>query len=379
MPKLLFLIAEDSYFYSHRLNLAKAALKNGFKVAIATRCQNHQHLIEAAGIEVFPLRYFNRSGINPWQQLCLLYELFVIYKHYKPDIVHQVAIKPVILGSLVAKICNISKIINALGGLGFVFTQGKKPATLYARIKKRAFRFFTLATFRWIFSQSNTYLILQNDDDCKTLLQSNCVKPSSIHLIPGAGVDIKAFPELPFPTSTPIIITCISRMLWNKGIGELVTAAKILHEKKIPATVILYGMPDPENPASIDLKTLTEWNNSGLIEWRGYCSNVVEAYAQCHIAVLPSYREGLPKSLLEAASCGRPIVTTDVAGCREVVEHNETGILVPPMNSPRLADALITLCQDKNLRARMGAAGRKRVKHYFVDTIIHGKTLTLYR
>lgn len=378
MPKLLFLITEDSYFYSHRFNLAKAAVKNGFQVAVATRCQQYQSIIETAGIKVFPLRYFNRAGINPWQQLRLLYELFKIYQHYKPDVVHHVAIKPVILGSLIAQLCKIPKIINALGGLGFVFIQDRRPTTLYHRFKKKILRFFVTATFRWIFSHSNTWLILQNKDDYNTLLETGGIQHNRIRIIKGAGIDIHAYPELPFPSSPVIVITCISRMLWDKGIGELVTAAKMIHEKNIAAKIILYGMPDPENPASIDLKTLNEWNRLGMIEWKGHCNDVVQAYRESHIAVLPSYREGLPKSLLEAASCARPIVTTDVPGCREVVEHNQTGFIVPAMNPILLAEALIRLCQDEHLRIQMGLAGRHRAKTLFSDSIIQAETMAMY-
>lgn len=379
--KLLFLIAEDSTFCTHRINLAKEAVKAGYEVAIATRCSQYQDLIEQAGIQVFPLEKFNRSGLNPWKQIQSLEELHRIYKTYKPDICHHVAMKPVIFGSLVARFNKVPKIINALGGLGYIFTPANETKA-FRKIKKSALRRIALNFFHWIFKSPNTKLILQNPDDINTLVSAGCIQNNKITLIRGAGVDINAFepqPALPHPTEQdPIIISCVSRILWDKGIGELIDAAKIMQAKGIPSKIILYGEPDEANPTSVPLATIRAWHESQIIEWRGHCRNVAKAYAECHIAVLPSYREGLPKTLLEAASSARPIVTTDVPGCREVVQNQENGLLVPARNARALANALIYLCQDAALREKMGAAGRARVEKYFADTLIHQQTLALY-
>jgi glycosyltransferase involved in cell wall biosynthesis len=381
MKKILFLVSDDSYFCSHRLNLARAAVQTGFEVAVATKITTHLPQIQAAGLKVFPLKNFSRTGLNPVNQILLLIELIKIYKTYHPDIVHQVAIKPVILGSLVALWCGVPRIMNALGGLGYLFTDQIPPTSPFsaARIKKKLLHTLTCSLFRFIFSKPNTQLILQNEDDLKTLIKAGCIShPEKISIIRGAGIDIHAFPVTPFPLEPPIIITCIARMLWDKGIGELVAAAEILQQKNIPAQVILYGLPDPENPASITEIQLQKWHDSGIIIWKGHCDDVRNAYAQCHIAVLASYREGLPKTLLEAASCGRPIVTTDVPGCREVVQNNENGLLVPAKDSTALANALIILSQDKALCLKMGQAGRKRIETYFADSLIHQQILRLY-
>lgn len=379
--KLLFLIAEDSTFCTHRINLAKEALKAGFEVAIATRCSQHQHFIKQAGIQVFPLESFNRSSLNPLKQIQSLAELNRIYSTYQPDICHHVAMKPVIFGSLVARFNQVPKIINALGGLGYIFTPANETKLL-RKIRKLALRKIALGFFRWIFKNPNTKLILQNPDDINTLVSAGCIQKDKITLIRGAGVDINAFapqPALPHPLDKePVIISCVSRILWDKGIGELVDAAKIMQAKGIPSKIILYGEPDQANPTSVPLATIRSWHESQIIEWRGHCQNVAKAYAECHIAVLPSYREGLPKTLLEAASSARPIVTTDVPGCREVVQNQENGLLVPARNARALANALIYLCQDAALREKMGAAGRARVEKYFSDTLIHQQTLALY-
>lgn len=380
MPKLLFLIAEDRYFWSHRLNLGKAAVKAGYQVALATRSLEHLAQIEALGIQVFPLHHFTRGGLNPFRQLLSLKELYSIYKTYKPDIAHHVAMKPIVLGTLIATWLKVPRIINAFGGLGYLFTDSSKQRSLFTRFKKASLRFCVSYLLRFLFSANTVSVVLQNKDDKNTLIQATHLSPSKITLIPGAGIDIDVFKLSPMPPlASPIIITCIARLLWDKGIGELVLAAKILKEQSISAQVVLYGMPDSENPASIDKSQLLAWHAANDIIWRGYCTDVVKAYADSHIAVLPSYREGLPKSLLEAASCGRPIVTTDVPGCREVVAHGENGYLVPKQNAQALANALITLCNDSALRFRMGLAGRKRVENIFQDALIQQQTLALYR
>lgn len=374
MKKLLFLVSEYSYFCSHRLNLAKAAQKSGFEVALATRCPDHLENNHTANIKIFPLRYFTRSGLNPYKQLRLCLELFQIYKIYKPDIVHHVAIKPVILGSFIARWLRIPKVVNTLGGLGYLFTEEQSEK----KLKKTLLRFMTCQIFRVIFSQKNSTLILQNQDDVDILVQKNAVCPKQVVIIQGAGVDMNAFPLKPYPPEPPVIIVCVARMLWDKGIGELVAAASLLKKQKVPAKIILYGLPDPENPASIKTEQLQAWHDQKIITWKGYCRDVANVYAQCHIAVLPSYREGLPKALLEAASCGRPIVTTDVPGCKEVVQHQQNGLLVPVKDSKALAQALMRLIQNPKLRLQMGKQGRHRVATYFSDTLIHQQTLAVY-
>lgn len=380
--KLLFLVAEPGYFCSHRLNLAKAAIKAGYEVALATRIDPKGNLdpkteksiqkIKSAGIHLFPLSQFRRADINPWQQILAYRELVQIYQSFKPDIVHHVALKPVVLGTLVALRCKVKRVINALGGLGFVFSAGG--------IKKRILRSALIPVLRFLFSRSQSILILQNQDDLDTLVQAGCIQREQVELIRGAGVDIDTFKVSDLPSSPPFIIAAVTRMLWDKGIGELVDAALILKAKQIPAKILLYGTPDPENPRSLQESELQKWHDQGIVEYKGYCEEVPVAYANCHIAVLPSYyREGLPKTLLEAASCGRPIITTDFPGCREAVIHGKNGWLIPPRNSHALADALIELIENESLRHQMGKEGRKLVEENFADHFIHDQTLKLYK
>lgn len=382
MPKLLYLVATDNYFCSHRLDLAKAAIQAGFEVAVATRCHHHQKDIEDAGIEVFPLRYFTRSGINPWRQFLSLKELYKIYQTYRPDIVHHVAMKPVVLGSIVAWICKVPKVINALGGLGYLFTDSEiPPFPPFSKggVHKKILHFLTCHLLKILLNRPNTTVILQNQDDIALLIKAASLRREKVVLIPGSGIDLNAFPVKPMPPEPPVIIACVARMLWDKGIGELVDAAKILQTQKASAKIILYGEPDPENPASIPSAQLQIWHNAGLIHWKGHCKDIAKAYAECHIAVLPSYREGLPKSLLEAASCGRAIVTTDVPGCRDVVKEGSNGLLVPAKDSSALAQALMTLIENQDLRNAMGKQGQLRIQTQFSNDIIHQKIIALYQ
>lgn len=419
MKKLLFVVSEDSYFCSHRLNLAKAAVQAGFNVAVATTCKTHTQPIQDAGIQIFPLKHFTKTDLNPLRQLLCAWELLAIYRFYQPDIVHHVAIKLVVLGAFVARFCRVPYVVNALGGLGYLFTEPNLPPPISANIqddlpshtaeyypntrhslvdislahislrsrlktywkpyKKRFLRYVASRVFYFVFKQPNSVLILQNADDATTLFNAQCIHSNThIKIIQGAGIDVTAFSVRPFPPASPVIVRCISRMLWDKGIRELIEAAKILKKTCPSIHIELHGLPDPENPTAIPTQDLLAWHHAGIITWHGHCPDVATAYANCHIAVLPSYREGLPKSLLEAASCGRPIVTTDTPGCREVVQDGENGFLVPARNSAMLADALARLGADAALQTHMGQAGRKRVERYFTDTLIHAQTLELY-
>jgi glycosyltransferase involved in cell wall biosynthesis len=223
--------------------------------------------------------------------------------------------------------------------------------------------------------------VLQNTDDENTLIAAGCLpvrsRPEKVVIIPGCGINPLHYPVQPFPAEPPINIVCVSRMLWDKGIGELVEAAQLCQQEKLHAKIILYGTPDLENPATITQEQLEAWNKSGLIEWRGFCHNVAKAYAESHIAVLPSYREGLPKSLLEAACCGRPIVATDVPGCRNIVTNEINGLLVKPQNSQSLFKALKRLVNDPDLREKFGQAGHERIERDFLPQKIHSQFLAL--
>jgi len=369
-PKILFFITEDWYFWSHRLPIARAARNSGFEVLVATRVNQHKERIENEGFRLIPIGLERRSK-NIFKEVLSIFEIAKIYRREKPDIVHHVAVKPVLYGSWAARIAGISGVVNALAGLGLIFVaQGWK-----AKLLKR----FVVFAFRTAFSAKNTVGIFQNPEDLKLFIDAGVIKSEKTALIRGSGVDTARFIPLPELGGIPTIALA-SRMLWDKGVGEFVEAARMLKKNGIGCRLILVGNPDPENPASIPKNTLCGWHAEGIVEWWGYSEDMPEVFLQANIIVLPTtYGEGVPKILIEAASCGRPIVATDIPGCREIVRHNENGFLIPPHDSKALADTLKTLIEDPKLRERMGIRGREIVKDEFSEEIVVNQTIELYK
>jgi glycosyltransferase involved in cell wall biosynthesis len=367
-PVLLYLVTEDWYFWSHRLPIARAARAAGWEVLVATRVGSHGDMIRQEGFRLIPIKMRRRS-LAPWREIATVAELIGIYRRERPDLVHHVAMKPVLYGSLAAAVAGVPAVVNARAGMGYVFTSSAMKARLLRPLIKKA--------VRWLLDRANARLILQNPDDVAAM-SAGTVAPKRIVLIRGSGVDTTAFAPAPEPGGTPVAVM-VSRMLWDKGVGELVEAARLLKERKASVDVVLVGPPDPENPASISEGQLRDWEASGDVAWWGERSDIAQIWAKSHIAVLPSHREGLPKSLLEAAACGRPLVATDVSGCREVVRPGETGILVPPRDPGSLADALERLATDPDLRRRMGSAARELVERELSQEVVVEQTMALYR
>jgi len=369
-PKLLYVVSEDWYFCSHRLALAAAAKQQGYTVAVATRVAKHKEQILKQGLTLIPLRHFKRASCNPWQEIRSLYELWHIYRQFKPDIVHHVAVKPVLYGSMVASLLGVPRVINALAGMGYLFTAKKNWTRLASKLMIRIYSL--------LFNRSEYTLIVQNQDDEKLWRERANIDANNIVLIRGSGVDVNQFQPSAEPEGIPIVV-CATRMLKDKGIEELVAAAKILARKKIQTRIILCGPADDDNPSAITASQLRQWQKDTPIEWTGMVENMAQRYRDCHIAVLPSYREGLPKSLLEAAASGLPIVATNVPGCREIVENGRNGLLVPAKNPVALAEALGILINHAMLRQKFGRAGRLKAEQEFADKLIHGQTLALYQ
>ena len=372
MTRILYLVTEDWYFCSHRLPLARAAKQAGYEIIVVTQAGNHADIIRNEGFKFISV-IFPRSMKRPWQDIRTLYSIFKIYRQEHPDVVHHVALKPVLYGSLIA-IFTMRKssclIINALTGLGFVFTSTRESVGLLRSLVK----FF----LRFILRSNNSYLILQNSDDAQMLIENNIVDRARVSIIRGSGVDIQVFKPNP-QTGNELIIMLIARMLKDKGVEEFVIAASQLKSQGINARFVLVGGADQENPSAIPVKKLNQWDSEGSIEWWGKRDDMVEVYKQANIVVLPSYREGLPKVLLEAAACGLPIVTTDVPGCREIVINEKNGLLVPAKNAQALAKAINRLINSPELCKQMGEKGREMVeKEFSLDKVV-GETLDLYK
>ncbi len=369
-PRLLFVVTEDWYFWSHRLPMAQAAQAAGFDVAVATRVTDHGARIAAQGFRLIPLQKLSRQGRTPWGELAAIAELHAIYRREKPEVLHHVALKPVLYGALAARLVGISGVVNAMAGLGFVFT----AQSLKARVLKP----LVSAAFRFLLRRKGSVLLVQNSDDRAVFLNAGLITPQAVRLIPGSGVDISGF--IPQPeASGEIVALFVARLLWDKGLGDLVEAARLLRKRGIPLCIQVAGDRDPANPACIPEQTLADWQAEGLVSFLGRRSDIAALWEQAHIAVLPSYREGMPKALLEAAACGRPLLSTDVPGCRALVRDGENGLLVPARNPGALADALERLATDAALRQRLGAQARRDAETVYSEQAVGAAAVALYQ
>lgn len=368
LSRLLFVVTEDWAFVSHRLHLSEAAIAAGYQVVLLSRISRYRAQIEASGVEVINWS-LDRSSRNPFLELRALWEVYLALRRFRPDIVHAVALKPVLYSALACKLAGVSARVSALGGLGFVFSSRKFMAQLL--------RPLVVSAYRWALSGSRPRLILQNPDDREILLTAGVIEAERIRLIRGAGVNTAAFsPQAEF-SGVPLVILP-ARMLWDKGVGEFVDCARAIKQKGVPARFALVGEPDEHNPECVPVAQLDAWIAEGAVEWWGRREDMPEVLRQAAVVCLPSYREGLPKALLEAASSGRPIVTYDVPGCREVVLEGENGFLVPLKDVQALIAALERLLCNPELRSRMGTAGRKMVLREFSQERIAAETMRVW-
>lgn len=365
-PKILFFVTEDWFVCSHWLPLIEGAKNAGFEVIVVTRTNRHAEKILQYGVKVIPFE-ISRRGSNVFRELKAILRLMEIYRKEQPDIVHHVAMKPMLYGSLVAHITRVPCTVNWVAGMGWLFVSNN----LRAKILQIAVRKVLGMLLR------GTSVIVENKDD-QAIIANTGVAVQQIHLVRGAGVDTLLYTPMPELDGVPLVVLP-ARMLWDKGVGEFVEAATQLKRRGVNARFVLVGEPDAENPASVPEDQLIAWQKEGVVEWWGRREDMPQVLAQSHIVCLPSYREGLPKALLEAASSGRPIVTTDVPGCREIACDGDNGLLVDARNATALADALARLLADPELRERMGRRGRERVLNEFSQEKIVAQVLALYR
>jgi glycosyltransferase involved in cell wall biosynthesis len=368
-PRLLYLVTEDWYFCSHRLPLAIAARKQGYEVCVATRVQEHADAIRSAGLTLVPL-HWSRHGHNPLKELRALGEVVRTYRRQRPDIVHNVAVKPVLYGSIAARLTGTPAVVNAIAGLGYMASSRD--------LRARALNRCVGTGYRLLLNRPNSRLIVQNPDDLSALVDRGIIDPRRAVLIRGSGVDVARFVPAPEPSGPPLVVLP-ARLLRDKGVMEFVEAARSLRAQGVAARFALVGHRDPEHPASIQQKDLDLWQAQGVVEYWGWREDMVDVFQRCHLVCLPSYREGMPKALLEAAACGRAIVTCDVPGCREVVRDGDNGFLVRSRDSQPIAAAVKRLLQDPELRTRMGHRSRVRaVEEFSVERVV-ADTLAVYR
>ncbi len=366
-PSILFVVTEDWYFWSHRLDLARACRQAGFEVMVATRVDAHGPAMAAEGFRVVPFD-LARGSQDPRAILGAAARLRRLYRDLRPDIVHHVALKPVLAGGIAARLAGVPVVVNAIAGLGHVFTAATGRARLQRAVLARV--------LRWLLRPGNVSVVVQNGADRDLL--ARIVDPARLHLIRGSGVDTEAFVPAPEPEGVPVAVLA-ARMLWAKGPGRAVEAARILRRRGVPLRIALVGRLDPANPGAIPEATLRAWADEGVVEVWGHRSDMAAVWAAAHIALLPTtYGEGLPKTLLEAAACGRGIVASDHPGCRELVTDGRNGLLVPAEDAVALADALQRLAGDAALRRRLGAAARADVEAAFSAERVNGQFLKLY-
>lgn len=367
--KLLFVVNVDWFFISHRLPIALEALQAGFVVHIATGITDKSNLLESYGLKVHPLGLV-RGGLGVINAVKTILELRRIFISVKPDLVHLVTIKPIILGGLVARWLNVPALVSAVSGLGYVFI-AKGPV---ARLRQWVVsRFYSLALGHY-----NQTVIFQNPNDRDTLAKTICLPTTKVEMIRGSGVDLKKYAVTPELPGIPVVLMP-ARLLADKGVFEFVQAAKFLKAKGVFVRFVLAGMVDLANPTSVTQGQLNDWVAEGIIEYWGYRTDMPQVISNSNLVVLPSYREGLPRVLLEAAASGRAVVTTNVPGCRDAIEPGVTGLLVPVRDPKSLAMAIELLLTNSEDRKAMGLAGRCLAEKEFDVSAVVNKHMVIYR
>ena len=365
---VLFLVTEDYFFCSHRLPLAYAAVADGWRVVVATRVREHGQMIADSGAEVVPLR-LRRESWNPLNEFLAVREIAEIYRRVRPDIVHHVGMKPVVYGSIAARVTRMPAVVNAFAGMGYLETSADIKAALLRPMVRLAMR---------LGIPPHAQILLQNDDDAAMVRRAFPGHAGQITIIRGSGVDLKKFTPTPEPTAGAPFVVLPARMLRDKGVYEFVEAAQRLKESGVQARFVLVGGTDKANPAAVPEAQLKRWEAEGFVEWHGHRTDMDAILRQATIVCLPSYREGLPKSLLEAAASQRAIVTTDTPGCRDVVQHNVTGLLVPVKDATALVSAIGRLLSDPGLRQLLARNARQSAVELFDVDIIARQTIDLY-
>jgi glycosyltransferase involved in cell wall biosynthesis len=372
-PKLLFLATEDWYFCSHRLPVARAARDAGFEVVVATRVRAHGDEIRREGFALRPLAW-RRHGDGALGAIRAIAAIARLYRVERPDIVHNIALKPVLFGGFARRLGFLGRggpaVVASVMGLG----SGFSATHAVARLRRPTLRL----ALRLALGDIPGRVIVQNSEDRRAVAGFG-VAPQRIALIRGAGVDIRHFGPLPAPSGDTVLVALVARMLRQKGVLVAAAAIRLLRARGLAVELLLAGPTDPDNPDSLNSEALASLAAEPGVTWLGPVADIRDVWRRAAIAVLPTtYGEGLPKTLLEAAACARPIIATDVPGCREAVKPGETGILVPPGDGAGLAEAIMRLATDAERRQRMGNAGRALVEREFTENIVAGQTLALY-
>ena len=364
--KIILFANTDWYLFKFRIAQARALRDLGVELLLVSPPGTFSPELEKMGYRwlSFPI---SRSSMNPLTEADAILRLYRLYRVERPDLVHHFTIKCVLYGSLAAKAASVRAIVNGVTGLGYVFNGESAPRRLLRILVETWYRL----------ALRGTQAVFDNDEDRRFFVHRNLARMEVAHVVRSAGVDVELFTPSPEPEGVPIVMLA-GRMLWDKGIREYVEAARLLREQGIPARLVLVGEPDTGNPASITREQLQAWNTAGEVEWWGFRMDMLPVFKQVNIVCLPSYREGLPTTLIEAGACGRAVAATNVTGCRDAVRDGITGLLVPARDPVALAAALATLLRDRDMRRKMGAAGRQMAVDEFSTGRVNRDTWHVY-
>ncbi|MEM7069069.1 MAG: glycosyltransferase family 4 protein [Pseudomonadota bacterium] len=367
--KLLFVVNDMSFFCSHRLPIAERAVEENFEVAVACPTSDDKlAFLKDVGITHFPID-LNRGGTNPFREVKTSLSIFHLIRNYKPTIVHLITAKPILYGGIGTRLLGIPS-LAAFTGMGAVFT--------HSTLKLRILQQLVISLYKLALNRDNSFVLFQNPEDLESAKSKGIISRSKFGLIPGSGVDLEKISATPLPSGPPVALLP-ARMLKDKGVCEFVEAARILKSMGVKATFRLLGNPDPDNPSSIQEDQLHEWTREGIVEWRPYTSDIGGELSQCHLVVLPSYREGFPKSLIDAAAAGRACVASNVTGCKHAVIDGITGKLFPPRDGVALAAALVDLIQDKPKLKTMGDSARKLAEERYDIQMVLERHMSIYK
>lgn len=369
-PRLLMVLNDAPFFLSHRLPVAQAARDAGFEVHIAVPEEAEPcAAMRSEGFVVhdIPLR---RGARRLGGELTLIRRLWRIVRAVEPDMMHAVTMKPVLYGGLVARLSGVPAVVHAITGLGYLFVTAGLATRVQRAIVKRLYRF--------ALGHRNACAIFQNPDDLSLFTREKLVDPRIALMIKGCGVDMKRFAPQPEPAG-PVTVMFPARILGDKGVLEFVDAARILKAQGMDARFVLVGRTDPDNPTDVGEAGIRAWEREGVVEWQGFSRDMAATLNQAHIVCMPSYREGLPRVLIEAIACGRPVVTADVPGCREVVRDGENGLLVPVRDARATAEALGSLIANPALRRHFGERARAIAEDEFSVEHFVALSLEAYR
>ncbi len=369
--KCILFANTDWYLYNFRLSFAAALRDGGHDVLLVSPPGPYGEKLRSLGFRWIEAP-MQRASLNPLRELALLSWLWHLMRRERPDIVHGFTIKCAVYGALIGRLVEAGR-VSAVEGMGYVFISDSFKAQLL--------RLFLRLLMRAALAGERVRLILLNHDDLKLFERARIIPSEKIRLLSGSGVDCSCFlPPSKEHTSAdaPLRVVLAARMLWDKGVGEFVEAARLLKSQGRPLRFLLAGVPDPGNPAAIAEETLLAWQAEGLVEWLGHVADMPTLLAEADMVVLPSYREGLPRSLIEAAACARPLIAADAPGCREVVTDNVDGLLVPVRDAKALAEAIAKLQDDPSLAKRLGQVARAKALAEFDDHVVIAQTLAVY-